>query len=225
MTKVKFSTAIMQPSAGLNPEILQQQFDWRNGKAYTGNNVLVFADIKENVCWNRPLNSDVFVKQEEDGLFSYNLSLAWRNETLAWKASYNVLLNKDNLPIAGMIKVNPDWTHSQIKALNRLMIDGVYNTLIRLGVDKNKLQQPNNDLLYEGKKFCGLEFINNGDWISIDCFLTLKYKEDKEVFDRLTGQFVKHKSIAGILEETELFTKEEFITVLTEELQELLAKI
>ena len=86
--------------------------------------------------------------------------------------------------------------------------------------DVNKL-----NILYEGKKFFGLETIVKDGWFSIDCFITLRYKPAQEVFDRLSGHFVKYKSITGIMEETELFTKEEFIKVLTEELQSILATI
>ena len=225
MIDIKFKTAIMAPSESENPEILKKQFDWRNGIKYTGESEIVFADIKENVWWNRPLNSDVFVKQEEDGLWSYNLPLAWRQESVAWKANYNVLLNKDNLPVAGMIKVNKHWTVDDFTKLKRLLIDGVYNALIKLGVSEDKLQQPGNDILYDGKKFFGLETIVKDGWFSIDCFITLRYKPAQEVFDRLSGHFVKYKSITGIMEETELFTKEEFIKVLTEELQSILATI
>ena len=225
MIDIKFKTAIMAPSESENPEILKKQFDWRNGIKYAGESEIVFADIKENVWWNRPLNSDVFVKQEEDGLWSYNLPLAWRQESVAWKANYNVLLNKDNLPVAGMIKINKHWTVDDFTKLKRLLIDGVYNALIKLGVSEDKLQQPGNDILYDGKKFFGLETIVKDGWFSIDCFITLRYKPAQEVFDRLSGHFVKYKSITGIMEETELFTKEEFIKVLTEELQSILATI
>ena len=225
MIDVKFKTAVMAPSKGEFGEILKKQFDWRNGLKYTGESEIVFADIKENVWWNRPLNSDVFVKQEEDGLWSYNLPLAWRQESAAWKANYNVLLNKDNLPVAGMIKINRHWTVDDFTKLKRLLIDGVYNALLKLGVSKDKLQQPGNDILYDGKKFFGVETIIKDGWFSINCFITLKYKPAKEVFDRLSGHFVKYKSITGIMEETELFTKEEFIEALTKELQSILATI
>jgi len=225
MLNVTFKTAVMQPSKNKNPEILKKQFAWRNGEKYIGDNEIVFADIKEPVWWNRPLNSDVFVKQEDDGLWSYNLPLAWRHESVAWKANYNVLLNKNNLPVAGMLKINPDWTVQELEKVNRLLIDSTYNALIKLGVNKDKLQQPDNDLLYNGKKFFGLELINKNGWLSIDCFITLKYKEEQELFDRLTGHFVKYKAITGILEETELFTKEQFIKALTEEMNSILNTI
>ena len=225
MIDVKFKTAVMAPSKGETGEILKKQFDWRNGLKYEGENEIVFADIKENVWWNRPLNSDVFVKQEEDGLWSYNLPLAWRQESAAWKANYNVLLNKDSLPVAGMIKINRHWTVDDFTKLERLLIHSVYNALLKLGVSKDKLQQPRNDMLYDGKKFFGVETIIKNGWFSINCFITLKYKPAKEVFDRLSGHFVKYKSITGIMEETELFTKEEFIEALTKELQSILATI
>ena len=225
MIDVKFKTAVMAPSKGETGEILKKQFGWRNGLKYDGENEIVFADIKENVWWNRPLNSDVFVKQEEDGIWSYNLLLAWRQESVAWKANYNVLLNKDNLPVAGMIKINRHWTVDDFTKLKRLLIDGVYNALLKLGVSKDKLQQPGNDILYDGKKFFGVETIIKNGWFSINCFITLKYKPAKEVFDRLSGHFVKYKSITGIMEETELFTKEEFIEALTKELKSILATI
>ncbi len=225
MINVKFITGVMAPSAGENPEILKKQFDWRNGVRYEGDNEIGFADIKENVWWNRPLNSDVFVKQEEDGLWSYNLPLAWRQESVAWKANYNVLLNKDSIPIAGMIKIKSGWGHDEIDTIKHLLIDGVYNALLKLGVSKDRLQRPGNDILYDDKKFFGIETIIKDGWISLNCFITLKYKPAQEVFDRLTGHFVKYKSITGIMEETELFTKEEFIEALEDEIKSILAKI
>jgi hypothetical protein len=53
----------------------------------------------------------------------------------------------------------------------------------------------------------------------------MQYAPEKEIFDRLTGKYAQHRGITGIIEETNLFTKEQFIDTLIEELQTILNKL
>lgn len=219
MKNITYLVAPMVPSKGINPEFIRLQFDWRNTGKYNGPSFIGIAEMEEPIWWNRPLESNTFVKKEADGIYSYNLPLAWQEKNMAWKANYNVLLNKFNVPVAGMIKINPAWTIKQKNMLKRSMIDGVYRALIKLGVPAENLTQPSNDLLYKGKKFFGVETIEKNGWFSMNCFITLRYTPEKDIFDRLTGTFVQRKEITGIIEETELFTREQFIKVLLDELK------
>jgi lipoate-protein ligase A len=177
--------------------------------------------MQEPIWWHRPINPDNLVKQEADGLYSYNLPLIGQ----AFKAGYNILLNKNSIPIAIMIKMNPKWTAEQISYLYNSTFEAVYQSLIALGVDPAKLDNPRNDLLYNGKKFMGIESMDRDGWFSANCFITLQYTPEKMVFDRLTGKHALARGITGIIEETSLFTKEELIKMLETKFKEILAKL
>jgi hypothetical protein len=101
----------------------------------------------------------------------------------------------------------------------------VAKTLIDLGVDESNLQSVHNDLLYCGKKFMGVETIFKNNQCSINFMVTLFYKPEESIFKRLTGQYALKRPITGIIEETNLFTREEFTEQLMKNMNEFLAKI
>jgi lipoate-protein ligase A len=90
----------------------------------------------------------------------------------------------------------------------------IYITLIELGVDKTKLKRVFNDLLYDDKKFVGIEQKTANGVFTQDIILTLKYKPEEEIFQRLTGKYALSRGIIGIMEETNCFTREQFIETL-----------
>jgi hypothetical protein len=45
-------------------------------------------------------------KLEPDGIYSFNLPFIGGRDL--YKTGYNILLNKNSVPVAGLIKVNPD---------------------------------------------------------------------------------------------------------------------
>ena len=94
--------------------------------------------------------------------------------------------------------------------LSQMTIRLITETLIDLGVSAEKLQSVHNDLLYEGKKFVGVETIFKNNQCSINFVVTLFYKPEESIFKRLTGQYALKRPITGIIEETNLFTREEF---------------
>jgi lipoate-protein ligase A len=98
------------------------------------------------------------------------------------------------------------------------MSDSIYSTLIELGVDSTKLKRVHNDLLYDGKKFVGIEQKTINGVFSQDIILTLKYKPEEEIFKRLTGKYALSRGIIGIMEEANCFTREQFTEKLKEKI-------
>ena len=68
-----------------------------------------------------------------------------------------------------------------------------------------------NDLLYDERKFVGIEQKTANGVFTQNIILTLKYKPEEEIFQRLTGKYALSRGIIGIMEETNCFTREQFI--------------
>jgi hypothetical protein len=98
-------------------------------------------------------------------------------------------------------------------------VEVVKKTLIELGVDETNLESVHNDLLYLGKKFMGVETIFKNNQCSINFMVTLFYKPEESIFKRLTGKYALKRPITGIIEETNLFTRDTFIKVLAKNLE------
>ena len=81
----------INPTNGIIPEILKNQFHYRKYKEFVGKSEIVIADMKEATWWNRPLaeNTNQLLKLEPDGLYSFNLPIAWTYDK--WKSNYNVI--------------------------------------------------------------------------------------------------------------------------------------
>lgn len=210
MKNLQISIETMAPSKGITPRVIEEQFQWRNKlQPEPQQNYITLIDIKEPVWWNRPIESNILVKQESDGLYSYNLPFLGDRED--FKTGYNLLLNKNSIPIANHIKINPDWTKDQLEALSKMITNSVHSTLIELGVGPERLSFKHNDILYNGKKFMGYEQrISNGVF-SEDIVITLEYTPEEDIFQRLTGKYALTRGITGIIEETQCFTKQQFI--------------
>ena len=216
--KVNYSVQKIQPSKNINPKILEDQFIWRKTFNYNGESTIQLGDVKEAVWWNRPLKSEQVVKLEPDGLYSYNLP--YIQTTLLIKSEYNLVVGKGSIPLIAMIKMNSNWTAKQRRILKNFIRQAVYDTLIELGIDKEKLHTPSNDMLYDGKKFMGFESNEHGGWYGAAAVITLNYSKEKQIFDRLTGKYAHTRKICGIQEEAKnKFTKQQFIDTLFKHLK------
>ena len=218
MKDFEFVVLEVAPSKNINPKIIQEQFDWRKTLCFKSNkNQIAFGNVKECLWWNRPLNPEQLVELESDGLYSYNLPYIGPQNKL-YKTNYNILVTPNTIPIVTHIKINPNWTFNQITQLENLMINSIYSTLVELGVDSTKLKKLGNDILYEDKKFVGFEQKTANGVFSQDIILTLKYKPEEKVFKRLSGKYALARGIVGIQEETNCFTREQFIEKLKEKI-------
>jgi hypothetical protein len=216
INNLKISKVLLKPSANEH-NILYNQFIWRTEKKFIGENVIAIMDNQEAVWWNRPAESAVFCKLEEDGLYSYNLPYAGSTNQL-FKTQYNLLLNKHSVPIAIHIKLDDTWTEEDKLLLQKMCQTCIYDTLLDLGVAKEDLSIPKNDLLFKGRKFMGAEYASEGLVYSEDLVVTLKVQPEQEIFQRLTGQYALKRPITGISEEVPSVTKEAFIERLIERL-------
>lgn len=214
-SNLKIHKVILQPSIGEH-SILPNQFIWRTEKRWVGENEIAIADIQEPIWWNRPYTSDVFCKLEEDGMYSYNLPHYSGEDT--FKTQYNYLLNKYSVPIAIHIKLDDTWTEQDKQLLSKMCQTCVYETLLDLGVSKEDVKAPKNDLTFQGRKFAGVEHAGSGDIYSENMAITLQALPEQEIFQRLKGQYALKRPITGISEEVPSVTKEAFIERLIERL-------
>jgi hypothetical protein len=215
-------TVIKEPLAPSQEKhsILPNQFVWRVEKRFVGENSIVVADNQEAIWWQRPLTSEILCKIEADGCYSYNLPF-WQKEKshLAFKTDYNVLLNKNSVPIAIHIQTDETWTPEQKQLLPKLLANCLYDTLLDLGVDETSLTYNGNDVYFSGRKFACSEQIIEDTVFSQNTIITILAQPEKELFDRLTGRYAHVKTITGIGEEVPSITKEAFINTLYEKLQ------
>ena len=72
-----------------------------------------------------------------------------------------------------------------------------------------------NKLLYDGKKFVGDESAFKDNIFIETTVITLNYSNEKEIFDKLTGEHALKRGITGIIEETNSFSREQFIEIFT----------
>lgn len=216
----------MHPSANKYPDIIENQFQFRKNKKFTGSNVVAIADMGEAIWWNRPQIEDTEDAWGwQDGVPCCNLPI-FLGKNKVWKSNYNVLLNKNNIPTIIQLKFNHELSDEEIISLSKMSFSVITSTLLRLGVPEADLCAINNDLLLRGKKFVGIEQVPGGKDIYTEClFITLKYQEEKKLFDQLTSGKVGAqavKQITGLIDEYETFTKEEFLKIYCEEFKKYL---
>lgn len=204
-----FSIEPMVPSKDLIPKIMYDQYEFRQTGNYAGDNSIVVADLSEPIWWNRPAVSETFLNLEADGIYSFNLP--YFGQVADFKTEYNTLLNANSVPVAIQLGLDSDVSEELLNSLKHLPIKCVLQTLLDLGVDSTLLKASRNDLLYNNKKFMGIETIVKNGWLSLNFIVTLHYTPEEAIFKRLTGKYALSRGITGIIEETNLFTKEQFI--------------
>lgn len=222
MKDVKVYKVGLQPSQGKHWNLVQQYL-WRTTGKFEGDNEVYICDTLEPIWWNRPLVSEYMVKQEADGLWSYNLPLL--DNIPRYKTNYNSLLARNTIAYSTHIKLDDSWTEEQRKQLYNLSFKTLYDSLIELGVDKENLRQVGNDFSYNGKKFAGSEKIIKDNVFTENFVITLKVLPEKDIFARLTGKFVKNKPLTGIEEEVSNVTKEKLIEKMYNKITQFFAEL
>lgn len=223
MKNIRIYCEPMIPSKCRMPQIMINQYQFRQTGEYTAQSEVVIALLEEPIWWNRPVKSEVFLKQEDDGIYSLNLPYFGGNDD--FKAQYNTLLNVGCVPIAIQLKLEDLEKPFNRHQLLTMPVNLVHETLVELGVDPSMLTSVHNDLLYCGKKFMGVETIFKNNQCSINFIVTLFYKPEESIFKRLKGKYALKRPITGIIEETNLFTREQFVETLLKNIKSFLAKI
>lgn len=216
LKNIKVSIQQLAPSQSKHT-IIPNQFIWRTEKKFIGENEIVIGDNQEAIWWNRPLTSDVMCKLEDDGLYSYNLPF-WQGDRLLFKTEYNVLLNKNSVPIAIHIRIDETWTEEQKQLLKNMLSKCLYDTLLDLNVEDSNLTYTGNDVYFKGRKFACSEQILEDSVFTQNTIITILAIPEKDIFARLTGKYAHAKTITGIAEEVPSITKEAFINKLYEKL-------
>ena len=221
MKNLRVYSESMIPSKNIIPEIMKVQYKFRQtGVCKLDKNEVGLALLEEPIWWNRPVKSDVFIKQEPDGIYSLNFPFYTGKDD--FKSQYNSLLNEGCIPIAIQLRLADFEKPVDTYKLAQMPVKVVKQTLIELGVDPTHLESVHNDLLYQGRKFMGVENICKNGWYSINFMVTLFYKPEESIFKRLTGDHAFKRPITGIIEETNLFTREEFVEAIMKNFYEFL---
>lgn len=204
----------LAPSIEMN-SFIPEQFVFRKTKEFLGTNRIAILRMNESAWWNRPLESDVMVKQEPDGLYSYNLPFLGAVDT--YKANYNLLLPIDGIAIISHIKFDEEDSEQFRWKVYELSYQVLYDSLVELGVSEEHLTQIRNDTLYDGKKFAGGEKKTIDDSVfTEDMIITTHFKVVEDIFSRLTGTYAQARGITGIIDEEPWLTVDMIIDKLYE---------
>ena len=213
------------------PEAVFHQYHFRTTKEFIGKSFIGIGNVQEAFWWNRPLIKEkvTFLTQQEDSSNSLNLPLL--DKFPEWKTNYNILINKHNAPTILHLSFKKDLAEEEISCLSKITTNAIFNTLKALNITDRDFGAYNNDLLLKGKKICGCERTWYKNIYEEDLCLTLKYIEEKELFDKLTyGKAKPKREITGIFDEYSIdYNKAEFLELyrknLEESLNEALEKI
>ena len=126
---------------------------------------------------------------------------------LEWKQKCDLLLPEHGFNTTVKIKFDSSWTPERQKALDELTFSTIIRVVKEHGGDGH-IKQIGNDLLYDGKKFAGKEwlFIQNVGYIE-NTVVTCEYEPEKRWFEKLYHH-PEEKQITGITEELPSVTKE-----------------
>lgn len=223
MNNVIFTQKDLNPSKGITPELLENQFIFRKTGEFKEPSFVAIAQIKEPIWWNRPLEPESLVQLEQDGMYSYNMP--YIGGVASYKNGYNLLLGTYCVPIAIQIKLDPTWSKLKTSHLLGAATGVIVDTLLELGIKEENIGYLHNDLLYNGKKFVAEEGAVRNGVFTENLIVTLRYNPEKALFDRLTGQYAQARGITGILDECDCFTKEEFIELFTKKYKEFIESL
>ena len=202
---MKVTIQKVKPSTNIIPPVLYNQFHFRKYKEFKGKSEVALGIIEEPLLWNRPLieQADQLLKLEDNNIYSFNLPFALT--TQKWKSNYNIMINKNNAPLVIHLGFKNNLSSVELQGLKQLSTKALLNTLLEVDIPENALTFINNDILLNGKKISGGERIIKDNVYEEDSFLNLRYEEEKELFNNLSGGSFKLKNgITGIFDEFDL---------------------
>lgn len=177
-----------------------------------GRNFYYVYDFKTSVFFNRPMEPTQVWKWDDRGAWSMNWQFIAKDDpSLAWKQKCDCLLPHNGFATAVKVKFTKEWTDEKRYKLNNLTLSVLADCIIELGADPNKIKFVSNDILYDGKKFCGKEwsFVPSYGYIE-NTTVTCSYEKEKYFFDQLYHHD-KERPITGITDEVPTCTKEKLI--------------
>ena len=199
-------------------DAIKQMQKTRLEKKFSGKNFYYIWDIKKSFYFNRPLTEEELFKKDDRGLMSLNWQfIGIDNPNMLWKQKCDLLLPEHGFVITSQVSFDSHWSEEDQKRLDDFTLNSLMKIILNHGGDPAKLRKEGNDLLYDGKKFCGKEWLFRQGYGYIEnTVVTCEYLPEKEWFDKLyhhEGEYV----ITGISEEVKSCTKEVLLKELYEE--------
>ena len=191
--------------------------DCRVNRNFDGRNFFYIWDWKESVFFNRPLEGGQVWKEDPRGLMSMNWKFIGSDKPeLRWKQKCDCLLPHYGFVTAAKIKFTDEWSRQKRDSLNVFTLSTIIDIIIRHGGERDKITQVSNDILYNGKKFCGKEwsYFPSVGYIE-NTLVTCDYEKEKKWFD-LIYHYDGERPITGITNEVPTVTKEVLIKELYE---------
>lgn len=131
------------------------------------------------------------------------------------------MINKNNAPLVIHLGFKNNLSSVELQDLKQLSTKALLNTLLEVDIPENALTFINNDILLNGKKISGGERIIKDNVYEEDSFLNLKYNEEKDLFNNLSGGAFKLKNgVTGIFDEFNLkISKMQFLELYRKNLE------
>lgn len=202
---MKVTIQRVNPSKNIIPPVVYNQFHFRKFNEFKGKSEIGVGIIEEPFFWNRPLteNTTELLKLEENNIYSFNLPFALT--TQKWKSNYNIMINTYNAPVVMHLKFKNSLSKAELQDLKKVSTIALINALLEAHIPEDSLTFINNDVLLQGKKIYGGERIVKDTIYEEDSFLNLKYNEEKDLFNNLSGGSFKLKNgVTGIFDEFNL---------------------
>lgn len=209
---IRFDPEDWENSGMAGVSAINQMQKTRLEKKFSGANFYYIWDIQKSFYFNRPLTKENLFKRDPRGLMSLNWQfIGIDNPEMLWKQRCDLLLPEHGFTITSQISFDKHWDNQSQKDLDVFTLSSLKDLILEAGASPEKITQKGNDLLYEGKKFCGKEwlFVPNYGYIE-NTVVTCEYKPEKKWFKKLyhhPGEYV----ITGITEEVPNCTKKYLI--------------
>lgn len=165
--------------------------------------------VDQSMYFNRHIEQVPLFNHDPRGLDSIDMTFIGAGvPELAHKLKQDLVLPKHGFMTLSKVLFANRWSEEDMKDLNNFTMATLKQIVIDYGGDPDLIEQRGNDLMYNGKKFCGQEwkFLPPYGYIE-NTVVTTEYLPEKQWFDQLY-HYPGEKTITGITEEVPTCTKE-----------------
>lgn len=203
-------------------ETLKTMQQCRLNGNFNGPDFFYVWDFKESCFFNRPLDEKEIFTPDPRGLMGMNWRFIGKGiPEMQWKHKCDLLLPEHGFNTTVKIRFDASWTAEKQKALDELTFSTIIHVVKEHGGDGH-IQQVGNDLLYDGKKFAGKEWLFLQDIGYIEnTVVTCEYEPEKLWFEKLYHHSGE-RQITGITEELPEVTKELLMREISKEVKSLM---
>lgn len=177
--------------------------------------------FERSMYFNRRTTPMPLFNHDPRGIDSIDMTFIGSGDpTLERKLKQDLLLPEHGLMILSKVFFKGQWSEEKMNALDDFTMSALKEIILENGGEESKLTQKGNDLMYNGKKFCGKEWKFLPPYAYIEnTVLTTEYLPEKKWFDMLY-HYDGEKQITGITEEVPTVTKELLATELLRKFKE-----